>query len=230
MHDVMPETLNVVERVLAELAALQVEPVTLLVVPGRDWSAADIERLHALVQRGYRLAAHGWLHHCDRLGGLYHRLHARLLSRRVAEHLALDTEGILELLHRSRHWFVAQGFAAPTLYVPPAWAMGAITRTHLRAAAPFAQYEVFGGIYVAKTGQFISTPMLGYEADSAARVPPLRLWNAFNRWRAQRAKVLRIGIHPYDFDYALAQDLRADLSRFRRFREYAAVEDDKSAS
>ncbi|MBK5968834.1 MULTISPECIES: polysaccharide deacetylase family protein [Thiorhodovibrio] len=221
VHDVMPETLPAVERVLDRLSALGVAKVTLLVVPGRDWSAADLDRLQQLLQPGHELAAHGWHHRAEHIGGLYHRLHALFLSRQVAEHLALDAEGILALLRRSREWFIQQGFAPPSLYVPPAWAMGAISRARLSAEGPFERYEVFGGIYEARTRAWRATPMLGYEADNATRVLALRLWNALNRRRARAAGVLRIGIHPHDLDYALAGDLEADLKRFNRHGYYA---------
>lgn len=221
VHDVMPETLPAVERVLERLTDLGVVKVTLLVVPGRDWSAANLEHLRRLIQPGHELAAHGWHHRAERIAGLYHRLHAAFLSRRVAEHLALDTEGILALLGRSRNWFLEQGFAPPALYVPPAWAMGAISRARLAAEGPFTRYEVFGGIYEASSGAWRATPMLGYEADKAARVLPLRLWNALNRRRARGARVLRIGIHPHDLDYPLARDLEADLRHFSRHGHYS---------
>lgn len=217
VHDVMPETLAEVEHALAILEQLGVRPVTLLIVPGRDWSAPAIARLRALVRAGHILAAHGWHHQAERIGGLYHRLHGLLLSRRVAEHLALDADGILALLARSHAWFVEQGFDPPALYVPPAWAMGAISRARLSAAGPFDQYEFFGGFFNARTGIWRSSPLLGYEADSWARVLPLRLWNALNRARASSDSLLRIGIHPHDFNHALAADLHADLRRFRRF-------------
>jgi predicted deacetylase len=220
VHDVMPETLDAVERIMEELARLNVSPITLLVVPGRDWTQPQIERLRQLTQAGGELAAHGWRHHATRMGGLYHRLHALLLSRQVAEHLALDAEGILALLQRSRDWFPAHDFPPPTLYVPPAWAMGAISRNRLNTQAPFARYELFGGIHDARTARWHPTPLLGYEADTASRVLPLRLWNQLNRARARHAKALRIGIHPRDFNLALASDLKADLEHFRQFGDY----------
>ncbi|WP_408034183.1 polysaccharide deacetylase family protein [Thiorhodovibrio winogradskyi] len=217
----MPETLRVVERALATLSSLGVQPVTLLVVPGRDWSAPDLTRLRAIAAQGHELAAHGWRHQAERIGGLYHRLHALFLSRTVAEHLALDADGILALLKRSQDWFIQQGFAPPTLYVPPAWAMGAISRARLSDEGPFARYEVFGGIYEATTQEWRPTPMLGYEADTPGRVLPLQLWNALNRQRARTAGVIRIGIHPHDLDYALAKDLKTDLQTFSRYGRYA---------
>lgn len=220
IHDVMPETLDAVDHSLAILAESAVRPITLLVVPGRAWETDAIDRLKRYADQGHRLAAHGWHHRAKHVRGLYHRLHGMLLSRRVAEHLALDAEGILELMRNSRHWFLEQGLSAPTLYVPPAWAMGRISAARLKAEGPFARYEVFGGILDSAADRWVPTPMLGYEADQPGRVLPLRLWNSLNRLRARRANHLRIGIHPFDLRYRLAEDLRRDLKQYRNVTDY----------
>ncbi len=54
----------------------------------------------------------------------YHRLHAALISRDVAEHLSRPAHELVALVHRCHGWFAAHGLPAPTLYVPPAWALG----------------------------------------------------------------------------------------------------------
>lgn len=224
VHDVMPETLPNVERILALLESERVSAVTLLVVPGRGWSPGDIRHLRDLESRGYELAGHGWRHEIDGYGGLGHRVHARLISRNVAEHLELDAEGILGLMQRCHAWFEAQGLKAPTLYVPPAWAMGRIPRSAL-ASLPFMQYELFSGVLSGQTGRLHPIPMLGYEADTLWRVPFIRFWNAFNRRRCASQGWVRIGIHPHDLDLRLSKDLRADLRRFRIHADYGAIDD-----
>ncbi|MBK1717135.1 polysaccharide deacetylase family protein [Thiocystis violacea] len=225
VHDVMPETLPRVERILDLLATEGVNAVTLLVVPGLDWSSEQIDWLRRHEARGYELAGHGWLHRVATYGGLRHRLHAWFLSRNVAEHLALDADGILNLMSRCHAWFRAHGLRAPTLYVPPAWAMGAIPRNAL-AELPFLRYEIFSGVLSGQTGRLYPIPMLGYEADRAWRIPVIRIWNHFNRHRSRRRGWLRIGIHPQDLDLALAEDLRRDLRRFRLHADYAAIDED----
>jgi len=214
VHDLMPETLSQVRAILAELERLRRVPVTLLVVPGRAWNPAELATLRAFAHDGHRLAAHGWYHHSERFGGLGHRLHGALFSRRVAEHLALDEAGILALLRRSHAWFADHGFAAPRWYVPPAWALGSVPRARLATAAPFAYYELFNGWFEASSGRFLSLPLLGYEADRAIRAPLLRAWNRLNRARARYQPLVRIGIHPDDFNLRLAAELRADLTHY----------------
>ena len=124
MHDVMPETLSLVEDFLAFCSTHAIPPMTLLVVPGCDWRDEQLDRLRDLAGLGHELAAHGWLHRVGTPQSLYHRLHSTLLSRNVAEHLALDGESILALMRRSHAWFAEHDLPAPSLYVPPAWALG----------------------------------------------------------------------------------------------------------
>lgn len=221
VHDLMPATMPAVRRTLALLERHEVHPVTLLVVPGTGWDAPGIAELKALQDAGYRLAGHGWQHRVERIRGLKHRLHSLLLSRKVAEHLALDEAGILDLMTRCRDWFPRHGLEPPTLYVPPAWALGSVNRAALREAATFRQLETFAGVLDIASGVSHASPVLGYEADAAVRVPVLRLWNAIGRRRA--AGAVRIGIHPSDIDYPLRDELIADLKRFDRYVDYSAV-------
>jgi hypothetical protein len=222
VHDVMPETLAPVQRILDLLQGHGVSPVTLLVVPGRAWNDAGLARLRDWQDQGHRLAGHGWSHTVARFGGLAHRLHGSLISRRVAEHLALDAAGISQLIGRCHAWFGERGLEAPTLYVPPAWALGPIGRTAL-TDLPFTHYEVLTGVISGATGRFAPLPMLGYEADSPLRAWAIRRWNHHNRRRARAAGWLRIGIHPQDLSLALAADLRADLTRYSHWTGYEAL-------
>lgn len=221
VHDVMPGTLAAVETLCTTLGAPH--SVTLLVVPGAGWSESALARLQALQAQGYRLAAHGWRHHVTTIRRPYHRLHSWLFSRQVAEHLALDAEGILALLHRSHAWFADHGLNSPQLYVPPAWAMGSISRARLMADGPFELYEYFNGVFDAVQGCHYSLPLLGYEADRALRVPMLTAWNQLNRWRAARYGWVRIGLHPHDCILRLAQTLSRDLAHYHQAVDYMTL-------
>ena len=222
VHDVMPETLPQVERILALLDAEGIAPVTLLVVPGAGWISEGIERLRGYQARGCELAGHGWVHRVERVTGFAHRVHSHVISRNVAEHLALDRIGIQNLIARCHAWFVDRGLGAPALYCPPAWAMGPIPRTTL-ASLPFTRYELFSGVLSAQTGRMHPVPLTGYEADTTLRTLAIRIWNRLNRRRANRRGWIRIGIHPHDLDLRLAEDLRRDLRRFRSHAGYSEV-------
>lgn len=226
IHDLMPETLPQVRRALALLESAGHSGITLLVVPGTGWDSRGIAELRALERAGHQLAGHGWRHQVDHIQGLYHRLHAGLISRNVAEHLALDRNGIIAMINRCWNWFGDQGLNEPSLYVPPAWAMGGITREALATHCPFPAYEVLTGVIDARqasNSRFIPLPMLGYEADQRARLPAIRAWNALNRrWARQRGQ-LRIGIHPKDPDLLMGSDLRRDLLAYPQSTDYSAL-------
>jgi predicted deacetylase len=235
LHDLMPSTMPAVRRTLALLQHQASAPVTLLVVPGTGWNREGIRELQALQRAGHPLAGHGWLHRVERYGGLYHRLHGLTLSRRVAEHLALDGDGIVALINRCYAWFADNGLEPPKLYVPPAWAMGAVSINRLASDCPFPLYETLTGVIDTKTSRLIPIPMLGYEADAALRVPLIRAWNALNRHLAVKARpasdaehkrptrLLRIGIHPHDPELRLRRDLIKDLQHYRNALDYASL-------
>ncbi|MBB4266452.1 polysaccharide deacetylase family protein [Roseospira visakhapatnamensis] len=213
LHDVMPETLSRVIDLLGLLESHGLGPVDLLVVPGRAWRPAQIDQLRAWQGAGHRLAGHGWRHKVERIRGWKHRLHSRLVSRDVAEHLALDAEGIAALIRRCHAWFGAHDLMVSDLYVPPAWAMGPLARARLRDL-PFRRYEVFGGLLDARTGRLSPSPMVGFEADTWGRVWPVRLFNGANRaWAAASGAPLRVGLHPFDLEYRLGGDLRRLITR-----------------
>lgn len=212
IHDVMPDTLGQVTRILDVLDGKGVRDVTLLVVPGLDWRAADIERLRAFEAVGHVLAGHGWLHRVERIRGIVHRLHSLTISRNVAEHLALREDGIAALIERCHGWFAEHALATPTIYVPPAWAMGAISRERL-AGLPFRYYEVLGGIFDGTRRRYHRVPVLGFEADAWERVPALRFWNVLNRLQSRRGGLLRVAIHPHDLDLRMSADLDRALAR-----------------
>lgn len=207
IHDVMPETLDRVFEIFGRLEQSGLLPVTLLVVPGRDWRPEDITRLRSLVARGAELAGHGWVHEVERVSGFGHRLHSALISKRVAEHLALDGSGCIELMQRCHDWFADQDLPLPTLYVPPAWAMGPLSRSALHDL-PFRQFETLSGVYATGTSRFRRLPLLGFEVDSRWRRLIVHGWNAVNqKWGGSLQRPIRLGIHPHDFSLQLSDQL-----------------------
>jgi predicted deacetylase len=223
IHDVMPETLDRVRRIFDRLIAADLAPVTLLVVPGRDWTPEHLRGLRELVDAGAELAGHGWTHEVRRIRGVKHALHSALISRRAGEHLALTRFGILRLMLRNRRWFEQNDLPAPSLYVPPAWAMGPVPDALLRRL-PFEVYETTGGVYDARADRFHRLPMAGFETDTAFRAAVVRPFNALNRaWARSSHKPLRFGIHPDDFELRLADDLEAMIAAGGECLSYRAL-------
>lgn len=213
IHDVMPETLDDVAQLFDLCLARDLPPPALLVVPGRDWRESGLRRLREWQDCGAELVAHGWLHR-TRPRRLYHRLHAALFSRDVAEHLALAPDGVLDLMRASHDWFAEHDLPSPQTYIPPAWALGVAPQRLVEL--PYRCIEVLRGIWLrdgpGMRRQYL--PLLGFEADTPFRATVLRRWNAVQRQRAERTKQpLRISVHPGDHRLLLRNELHAILGQ-----------------
>lgn len=220
IHDVMPANLDRILGIISFLRGKGVRSITLLIVPGKDWRPRDIEQLQKLQEdTDIGFAGHGWHHGIDGFGSLWHRLHGLLISRKEAEHLSLAADKIAGLILKNHEWFAAVGLKPPELYVPPAWAMGKISRKKLDTL-PFRYYETLVGVYDAKRGCTRPMAVCGYMADTRARSLALRATNAVNRFALPFP--LRIAIHPEDLDLLLAPDLADCLEKDYHFSSYQA--------
>ena len=216
VHDVMPDTLGAVGRCLERLGTAGLVPAELLVVPGLGWDAPALDALRGLVARGHRLAGHGWSHRARTRRSAYHRLHAALISRDVAEHLSRTDAERVALVARCHGWFAAHGLPAPTLYVPPAWALGGARLLDALPAGGFRRFETLTGVHDRALGTFTRLPLLGFEADTALRARAVRASNRLNLALARRAGVARLALHPHDFELRLAGDLERVLEAGHR--------------
>jgi predicted deacetylase len=222
IHDCMPETMDKIQYILKWLKERHVPPVTILVVPGKNWSENQLSLLKQFTEEGHTLAAHGWHHHTQ-AKKILHRIHSLIISKDVAEHLDLNQQGILELINKSCQWFIQKQLPAPSLYVPPAWALGAINKKTLTKTS-VKQIEVTRGVIHLSSShkpKLQTLPLTGYEADSPFRVCFLSKWNQFQQRQAQNKSLpLRISIHPYDLDLPIAEQLEQQLKSVETFLNY----------
>lgn len=210
IHDVTPSSLEGVRRLVALCRGRAGPRITLLVVPGLEWSPGQVDQLRAWSREGLELAGHGWVHRGPP-GSLYHRLHGLLLSRDQAEHLSRPREELVAMVDRGFAWFRDRALPEPDLYVPPAWALGSLTREDL-ARLPYRWYEILRG-FLDRAGRLHATPLAGYEADTGFRRRALRVTNGLARGVARLTdRPLRIGLHPRDLELLLGGDLRRDLA------------------
>jgi len=213
IHDVMPETLDRVDEIVADMDANGWPPAILLVVPGRNWTADGLARLQQFAKRGHALAGHGWTHQIHRIRNTRHLAHSLLLSRRVAEHYTLDALGVDVLVRRCRRWFARHGLPEPELYVPPAWALGPVPAERLARRGGYRFVETLGGIFDADRGKMLRLPVLGFEADTPLRAAFLKASNAWSLRQGRRVGAVRLAIHPQDRQLRLANDLKALIRR-----------------
>jgi predicted deacetylase len=208
IHDVAPDTVDQTKRLLELVREAADGIVTLLVIPGKPWSDEDLAWLRGLHDQKCRLAGHGWSHQAVDRRDLYHRFHSALISRDVAEHLSRPESELVQLMKDCHQWFYDNELPHPVVYVPPAWAMGQVSRRALRGL-PFRYFETLRGIYDGQADCFHKSNVIGYEADTALRQTALNLSNEL-AIRTARGP-LRLGIHPHDLELRLAETLRAHL-------------------
>jgi predicted deacetylase len=207
IHDVMPSTLELTGELLAKCRQNDVDVVTLLVVPGLEWKPAGLEQLKRWCDAGCELAGHGWTHRCREIKGAYHRIHSWVLSRAVAEHLCLDARQITQLMKSCGEWFEDCGLETPSLYVPPAWALGNVSIESL-SQTPFRLVETLSGVTDLRSRRSTRLPLVGFEADTAVRQWSVAAFNRFGIWKARRSgKPLRVSIHPKDHQLRLREAL-----------------------
>ena len=213
IHDVTPRTLYRVAELLELLRAAGVGSVTLLVVPGLDWSPDHLDRLREWSADGHRLAGHGWSHRAPPPRSLRHRLHAAVLSRDRAEHLSRSPDDVRERVRRCHRWFLRRELPPPDLYVPPAWALGPLTRADL-TSLPIRWYETLGGFIHGRSGNRHLLPLVGFEADTRLRAAALAASNAANLLVAGvTGRPVRLALHPRDLELELGDRLRRLLGR-----------------
>ena len=228
IHDVMPSSRSAVGAMLAQLFVsvplLRPQDITLLVVPGQHWSGDDLDWLRRMAANGHRLAGHGWSHQAVRRRSLFHRLHSAVLSRDAAEHLSKPEHELVALVLRCHAWFAQHGLPVGPLYVPPAWAMGSISGRALMSL-PFTLLETLSGVRDVRGGAQLVLPLAGYEADNDWRARMLVISNRLNwQWAKRSGRIVRIGLHPFDLQYRLADHLIHDLNRVTQFCDYAGLE------
>lgn len=220
VHDVGPATLDAVGRLLERIRPVVGHRVALLVVPGLPWTPGDVDRLKRWQADGLELAGHGWVHHGPPRSP-YHRLHGWVLSRDQAEHLSRSGSEIEALMSAGVEWFRTRGLGTPELYVPPAWALGRISREALRRL-PYRWIEVLRGFVDVESHTTHRCPLIGFEADTRFRHTALTLFNAASiAWARARRLPLRIGFHPEDLDLRLADAALASVRRRWRFLDTA---------
>lgn len=221
IHDVMPNTMTEVAEILEICYSLRIKLVTLLVVPGLNWQPEQIDQLRKWEKSNCELAAHGWVHRCSSKKSLWHHLHSLILSRNVAEHLSLKSIDITELMYKSSNWFIENGFNQPSLYVPPAWALGKISKSAIRASK-YSQVETISGVIFTKHGLKMRLPLVGFEADTFTRELALRFLNGLSL-RIPTTRPLRVSIHPYDHKLRLSEYLQTVLKNCTQTLSYSDI-------
>jgi hypothetical protein len=109
------------------------------------------------------------------------------------------------------------------LYVPPAWALGSVSRKTLDQL-PFSLLETQTGVLNTRTGIQYWLPLVGFESDTVFRSCGLRCFNAVNWALASWIdRPLRIALHPRDLELRLHEEVLRAMSRATRAIDYTEL-------
>ena len=187
-----------------------VNKICVLIIPGLNWKKNQIRRLKKWQNRGIEIGAHGWKHLASTNKSFYHKIHSIIISRNCAEHLSMNKQDIIKLMNNSYEWFINNGFKKPKLYVPPAWALGNVSKEELHQLK-FKYFECTTGMIHNKKYKFL--PLLGFEEKTFIGSKIRKIFNLFNFIMASFIGVIRIAIHPNDFKLYLKHDIKKYLSK-----------------
>ena len=211
IHDVAPNNLDNIENIIDTLQnQFNINKICLLVIPGLNWSKQGIKKLHIWQNRDVQIAAHGWNHQAELHKTFYHNIHSLILSANCAEHLSKKRQDVFKIIKKSYDWFIKNGFQKPILYVPPGWALGKIKFEDF-SKLNFTHYECTTGMIHNQKYRFI--PLLGFEENTIIKACLRRFFNKLNYIMAYFTGLIRIAIHPDDFNLYLKDDIAKYLSK-----------------
>jgi predicted deacetylase len=209
LHDVSPLTRGAFSAMLDELAALGVARCSLLVIPdhharGKMLADAGFCRwLEALAAAGHELVIHGYCH--QRAARARETARQRYMTRVYTlgegEFYDLPKAEAAALLALAQAEFRQLDAPAPTGFIAPAWLLGAGAAEAVREAG-FRYTAYLRGVEDCRTGEFIGSQSLVYSCRNAWRRAASLAWNAALARRLRAASLLRLSLHPPDYQHA----------------------------
>lgn len=225
IHDVAPATRARVEQMLAQLAQNGVPCCSLLIVPdyhhlGRSLGdPAFVGWLQELVSVGHEVVIHGFYHQRARREGesTRQKLVTRVYTADEGEFYDLAYDEALRLLRDAQKEFAGHGFN-PVGFIAPAWLLGAEAE---RAAieAGFRYTTTLRGVRNFASGAEFVSQSLVYSVRSDWRCAVSLFWNRLLFRRLTTNRLLRLGLHPPDFDHpGVWRQIRALVTKALRTR------------
>lgn len=209
LHDVAPLHRERIERAEALFAELGVEKVTYLLIPDyHRRGRSDTEEFAAWCRRARPFAVDWFLH------GYYHleedaptrdataaeRFKRRYATAGEGEFLALDAAAASERVARGAGVFARCLGERPRGFVPPAWLYDASLPAVLRGHG-IRFLEDHRRVYDLQAERALDAPVVTWATRT-----PLRKWTSILgtpmlRWSWRGRPVLRLAVHPFDFDH-----------------------------
>lgn len=209
IHDVSPQTQDRTQAILDDLARTGCAGVSLLVIPdhhhrGRiDETTGFADWILARQAEGHETVLHGYFHKREKTGreSLRKRLVAEHYTAGEGEFLDLGREAALERLRRGIQAFERCGLGIPPGFIAPAWLLGNEALEAVRMAG-FDYTTRIGEVIDLRSGRRHGSRSLVWSVRAGWRRLASLAWNHGLLASASRGPLLRIGIHPPDWDHA----------------------------
>lgn len=205
IHDASPLTQKRVAQMLDDLKALGVAQTSLLVIPNHHHKAPLEENpafggwLQETSQAGHETVAHGFFHQRPPSGGWRTRLLAEYYTAGEGEFLDLSETDAAGRLEKAGKIFAGLGLQ-PRGFIAPAWLLGPEAEKAVRKA-DFDYTTRLGEFLDLKTGAVTRSQSLVWSVRAAWRRMLSLGWNAWLFERLAKTPLLRVGLHPPDWDH-----------------------------
>ncbi len=214
LHDVSPLTRDVFTAMLKELAEVGVTKTSLLVIPNHHHrghmldDAGFCRWLEGLSREGHEVVIHGYYHQRSRRADetLRQRWVTGVYTMGEGEFYDPSYDEAASLLARAKEDFAKLDVPAPRGFIAPAWLLGSAALSAVERAR-FAYTAYLTGIYsIARKSydsrqNFMRSQSLVYSCRDAWRRACSLLWNAQLRRRLRTSSLLRLALHPPDFQH-----------------------------
>jgi predicted deacetylase len=232
IHDVSPRTRDATEAMLADLADLDVRRVSLLVIPDHHHRGHFLDDpdfcawLRDCAAAGHEIVAHGYYH--IRESKADQSLASRLVTERYTagegEFYDLDEAEAHARVTKAREEFRRAGLE-PTGFIAPAWLLGDEATRAVRRAG-FQYTTRLGSVEDLANDIAYDSQSLVYSVRAAWRRVVSLAWNSFLLRRLGDLPLVRMGLHPPDWQYPAIRDhARKCLLRALVGREAITYED-----
>jgi predicted deacetylase len=205
IHDVSPLTCEPAKRILRDLSEADVKRLSLLVVPNHHKMAPILadsgfcEWLRAAA-RQYEVVVHGYFHmRSGKIVGLWDALVTQYYTAGEGEFYDLSENEALFRLQRAKRDFAIAGLSARG-FVAPAWLLGAEAETAVKKTG-FEYTTRLGSFKDLITGNQTNSQSLVWSVRAAWRRVLSLWWNDLLARKLETAPLLRIGLHPPDWNY-----------------------------
>jgi predicted deacetylase len=219
LHDVAPSTQPVAEKIIAELNRDGVRVCSLLVVPNYHHRGPSMEDrqfvswLRDLESAGHEIVIHGYFH--DRPRSEHENWRTKFLTRfythEEGEFYDLDYDEAFRRITAARTEFVGAGLT-PRGFVAPAWLLSAEAERAARDAE--LEYTTrLRGVRDLRTGEIFPARSLVYSVRNSWRRFVSLAWNGLLAEVLKNAPLLRLSIHPVDYNEPAVWRQIVDLVR-----------------